>query len=72
ENIKTDAATAITETKSDFYELLSREIPKFTSFPEDHLCVEYKGCEIYSGHGEKTTVDREVITNPIKYYYDKN
>ena len=31
---------------------------------------EYKGCYLYSGHGEKASVDEEERTNPIKYYYD--
>ena len=31
---------------------------------------EYKGCSVYSGHGEETTIDVEEISNPIKYYYD--
>ena len=30
----------------------------------------YKGCVVYSGHGEETTIDIEEKQNPIKYYYD--
>lgn len=29
---------------------------------------EYEGCVLYPGHGEKTTVDKEKTSNPIKYY----
>lgn len=33
---------------------------------------EYKGCTLYSGHGDKTTVEIEEKSNPIKYYYAKD
>ncbi len=33
---------------------------------------EYKGCTLYPGHGEKTKVDEEERSNPIRYYYAKN
>ncbi|MBQ3235312.1 MAG: MBL fold metallo-hydrolase [Clostridia bacterium] len=32
----------------------------------------YKGCTLYSGHGDTTTVDIESVSNPIKHYYDND
>ena len=64
DNIKTDAATAITETRSDFYKLLSYETPKFTKIPdEEYLCLAYQGCQIGFDVIEPITFSTFILDN---------